>query len=164
MVGCYLMLTAAPEVVPGLDSRTVALLLGVTYRQLDYAIRCVDRLGQLPTMLGGSGSRRRFTAETLRRLDVAARLADADPGMVGHAGGRAGYWQRAVAGVMAGPTPPPAGFALLDPDGDVHYRTTLRVADFPVGPIGGIVRYDLTATPLGKWLADHDVPPPEPSW
>lgn len=160
MVVCYLMLAVGADVVP-LNSQAVAGLLGVTYRQLDYAIRCVDDLGSLPLMSNGSGSRRRFTAETLRRLDVAARLADADPGMLAHGGGRGGYWQRAVAGVMAAPPPPPAGFALLNPDGAVHYRTTLRVADFPVGPIGGIIRYDLTATPLGKWLAAHDVPPPE---
>jgi hypothetical protein len=149
MVVCYPMLTTAPDVVPGLDSRSVAIMLGVTYRQLDHAIRCVNELGQLPGMAGGSGSRRRFSVDTLRRLDVAARLAEAHPG------GRFGYWPHAVAAVMRGPEPPLSGFAVLSPDGMIGYPTTLRARDFPVGPVGGVVRYDLTGTALGVYLAEY---------
>lgn len=157
------MLATSGGVIPGLASRTVCELLGISYRQLDYAIRCVDELGSLPSMSNGSGSRRRFDIDTLRRLDVAARLAEADPAN-GTTQGR--MWSAAVTAVMAARRPPMTGFAVLTPGprSRVLYRSNLNVADFPVGPIGGIVRYDLTATPLGKWLAAHDVPPPEPPW
>jgi hypothetical protein len=149
MVVCYPMLTMTDDVVAGLDSRTVAVLLDISYRQLDHAIRTVDHLGKLPGMAAGSGSRRRFTVDTLRRLDVAARLAEAHPG------GRFGSWPHAVAATMRGPRPPMTGFAVLSPVGVVSYQRTLRVDDFPIGPVGGVVRYDLTRTALGLYLAEY---------
>jgi hypothetical protein len=156
MVVCYPMLATDLDLVPGLNSQAAAMLLGVTYRQLDFAIRTVPALRDLPLMSKGSGSRRRFDTDTLRRLDVAARLNEANPGDTG-GGGRSSFWLPAVEAAMDGPVPPEKGFAVLTPGRPpaVMYRATLRAADFPVGPVGGVVRYDLTRTALGVYLAEY---------
>ena len=144
------MLMTMPEAVPGLDSRSVADALGISYRQLDYAIRNVAALRKLPSMAGGSGSRRRFDVDTLRRLDIAASVAAAGPS-TGSTNGS--LWLQAAEAAMCGPLPPASGFAVLGADGRMTYRERLDAADFPVGPVGGVARYDLDASPLGLLLA-----------
>jgi hypothetical protein len=128
---------AAAEIT--LSSRDVCQLLDVTYRQLDYTIRAVPEVAQLDSMNAGSGSRRRWALATVARLFVAARLSEA----VNLSGDRRGsQWLPGVRAVMRGPVPPTQGFVILDPDGDVHYRSTLP-DDTPIGPVGLVVRYDM---------------------
>lgn len=124
-----------------LSSRNTADLLGITYRQLDYATRNVRELRTRPTMSGGSGSKRRYDLDTIRRLMIAASLAQAIP----HGEYNGSQWVRAAGATMAGPPPPATGFAVLDGDGDVTYHEALVPDSFPVGPIGTIVRVDLEA-------------------
>ena len=140
------------EVVPGLDSRTLAILLGVSYRMLDYAIRSVADLRGLPGMAGGSGSRRRFTIGTLRCLQLAALFADAAP-RYPTGNSERGLWLPAVTAVLAGPAPPDRGLAILTSDGDLSYHRTLSVDQVPLGPVGVVIRYDLDRTPLAEHLA-----------
>lgn len=140
------------RVVAGLDSRTLADLLGITYRQLDHAIRTVAELRGLPSMAGGSGSRRRFTIGTLRRLQVGALFADATPRYPTGQSER-GIWLPAVSAVMAGQDPPDRGLAILTSDELLRYQQTLSVGQGPPGPVGVVVRYDLDRTPLAEHLA-----------
>lgn len=124
-----------------LSSRNTAAVLGVTYRQLDYATRNVRQLRNLPTMSGGSGSRRRYDLDTIRRLMIAADLADAMPH--GEYNGGGSQWIRAAEATMAAGPPPPTGFAVLDGDGEVTYHEMIDPSDFALGPIGTVVRFDL---------------------
>lgn len=147
-------LTGDPDdrFVGALASNTLAELLGVTYRQLDHAIRTVAELRGLPLMAGGSGSRRRFTIGTLRRLQLAALFADAAPRYETGPSGR-GMWQPAVSAVMAGPNPPDRGLAILTSGEMLRYQQTLSVDQVPLGPVGVVIRYDLDRTPLAEHLA-----------
>lgn len=130
-----------PRLVDTISARKLAPLLGVTYRQLDYAVRMTAALRSLPSMSGGSGSRRRFDADTVVRLAVAARLTEAFPGSTQLSGSQ---WVAAVQSVMDGPTPPRNGFALLTPAGQVRYfERTLDLGRMPPGPVGTVVRYDI---------------------
>lgn len=148
------MLTMTPDLV-GLDSRSVADLLGVSYRQLDYAIRSTPALAAMPTMAGGSGSPRRFDLDTLRRLDLAARFAAADPTSDAR---HSRIWLAAVGAAVAGRTPPPArGFATLTPGGQIRYGETAERA-VPLGVVGLVIRYDLACTDLGAHLESIGYP------
>lgn len=130
-----------PRPLEYISARRLAPLLGVTYRQLDYAVRSTDALRNLPSMAGGSGSRRQFDADTVARLAVAARLTEAFPGSTQLTGSQ---WMASVQAVMAGPVPPRSGFALLRPEGGVEYfDRTLDLGAVAPGPVGTVVRYDI---------------------
>lgn len=132
MVACYPM----NPTVPTISSLRLSEILGISYRRLDYACRFSAALRAKNT---GSGTRRRFTEDEARRLLVAAQLTSAV--MAGT--GSQTIWPNAVVSCMEGPPPPESGFALLRPDGDVAYTSTLTADDFDTGPVGGLVRYDL---------------------
>jgi hypothetical protein len=128
-----------PRLRTWISAQRLAPLLGLTYRQLDYAIRMTADLRNLPTMSGGSGSRRVFGPDTVVRLAVAARLAEAAP-----AATQGSHWMVSVRAVMAGPVPPRSGFALLRPEGGVEYfERTLDLGAVAPGPVGTVVRYDI---------------------
>jgi hypothetical protein len=128
--------------VTSISARRLCPLLGVSYRQLDYAVRSVAALRSLPTMSGGSGTRRRFGAETVLRLAVAARLAEAIP--AGNSLTSGSQWVPAVQAVMDGRRPPRSGFALLTAAGRVRYFSkTLDLTDVAAGPVGTVIRYDI---------------------
>lgn len=127
------------------SSRDVCDLLGISYRQLDYLTRTGAVTG--PDMNKGSGSRRTFTPDQVQRLAVARRLADNIPTTRATSGS---VWPRLAAAVMAGPPPPPRGFAVLDTVGTVRYPTTLTVDDVPNGSI--VMNYDASDV----WAALED--------
>jgi len=122
--------------VPTVSSRRLCEILGISYRQLDYACRTNPVLQAKNT---GSGNRRRFTEAEARRLYVAKMLTEAAPTV-----GTTTVWPIAAREVMAGPEPLPCGFAVLSPEGWLSYRTELAATDFPTGAVGVVVRYDMT--------------------
>lgn len=124
--------------VPMVSSRWLCEFIGVTYRQLDYACRFC---AALRAKNNGSGSRRRFTEDETRRLLIAAQLTSANVSSGNPQ--TATIWPYAVVACMEGPPPPESGFALLTPDGGIIYTSTLNADQFEIGPVGGLVRYDL---------------------
>lgn len=158
MVACYPMpdeispLAALAASNRAVSSHTVCRLIGVTYRQLDYAVRTCPELLAMASMAAGSGSRRRWPVSVLPRLMVAAALAEAAVANGSPSGSR---WNVSVAAVMASEYPPPSGFAVLRP-GDpptVDYLPRILMRDVPVGPLGTVVRYEIDVAPVLEALA-----------
>lgn len=124
--------------IPLYGSVQVCDLLDVTYRQLDYLTRTGAVTG--PGMNKGSGSRRYFTPDQVKRLAVARRLAANLPTTRATSGS---VWPTLAAAVMAGPAPPARGFAVLDTVGTLRYPQELTIDDVPNGAI--VLHYDATA-------------------
>ncbi len=129
-----------------LTSRQTCAIVGVSYRQLDYAARTIR---QLRDLAHGSGSRRRWPVSLVRRLQVAAQL-DAATASNQYAGSR---WIAAARACVAGPEPPESGFAILSPHDQVGYYQTINAADLPSKAIGTLIRYELDTETLVAELA-----------
>lgn len=116
--------------------------LDITYRQLDH----VCRTGAIPEQRGwtGSGFRRTFDTDTMRRLTLARILADAMP--YGSATRRSA-WPDTVRSVMAADTPPTSGYAVLHGDGALYFHDALNPALVAVGCL--VVPYDLDELTAG---------------
>ena len=130
--------------VEALSSQNVCELMDVTYRQLDYLVRCLEResieLVPIDVGHGGRGDRR-WDPEIVRRLQVAVALANTVP----HTSQGSPLAQMARAALDTPVTPPERGWALWV-RGAVIYPTTARqlgdmlrgcdavVARIPEGP------------------------------
>lgn len=123
----------------GLSTMELADRLGVTFRQLDYL---ASETGCVELVAGGRGQagRQRVWPEVVvAKLSVATALANAS-------GGRP--WSSVAKLVLEGPVPPPSGWALLDPLGNVRYGGSPADLGLWTHSTGGtLVRYQLSTPP-----------------